>query len=404
MVDSASHAERPMPYVCCAAGDTYGTGALPVGIHEDAPGAATTDPESFGIRKIEQMFETARYHWRFPDSGFVNPSSFTDDLAAFYTSLATQNCPASMLVCLTDAVLSGSVLYARASSNPAIVYETHRPNDRPAVQLLGVDQIAAADKERFSDKNWRNVFIGSAGSSNYGHWLVDDLPRLKAMHALMRLADRPVRILIHSYGEKIDQMRMQSIRLLLGQAVHIDLLDAFTPYHFDELFYVTPNSYHPVQKSPVAIDFAVYETVSRVLANVAPPPTPSLLFVDRAPEHGRTLANYDAIRAMAEARGFATIDPAGMSFAEQVRIFAGAQVVIGQMGAAMTNTLFCRPSTTLIYLAPTGWIEPFYWDLSVVRGHYYRVIYGDVTDTTVAAHRSNFTIDPTMLQNSIDLL
>jgi hypothetical protein len=70
----------------------------------------------------------------------------------------------------------------------------------------------------------------------------------------------------------------------------------------------------------------------------------------------------------------------------------------------MTNTLFCRPATTLIYLAPAGWIEPFYWDLSVVRGHYYRVLFGDVTDRLAPPHRSDFTIEPAALKGAIDAL
>lgn len=394
----------PMSFICCAAERTYGTGAIAPGLHQDAPGAATTDPATFGIHWLEEIFETARYHWRFPGSGFINPSPFTNELERFYESIAIHNCPASALVRLEDAVLAGSVLYANASVEPAIVYETYRPNDRAAVGILNRAEIRTADRERFLDSAWRSIFIGSVGSSNYGHWLVDDLPRLKAITALMRIAERPVRVLIHSYGEAINQVRMQSIREFLGPSIHIDLLDPAIPYHFDELYYVTPVTQHPVQKSPVAIDYAVREILSRVTADTSPSVKSTLLFVDRQPEHGRTLSNYEEIRQLVDRRGFTIVDPASVSFTEQVRLFAGAQVIIGQMGAAMTNTLFCRPSTTLIYLAPSGWIEPFYWDLSVVRGQYYRVIYGDVADSTVPPHRSNFNIAPETLQRAIDAL
>jgi len=399
----ADRGAAPMPFVCCAAQRTYGVGALDPGIH-DAPGAATTDPEALGIHWVEQVYETARYHWRFPVDGIAERSTFTVELERFYASIATRNCPAAALVRLEGAVLAGSVLYANAAGDPAVVYETYRPNDRAAVGILTRAEIGTADRGRFSDPAWRNLFIGSAGSSNYGHWLVDDLPRLRAVTALMRIDRRPVRVLIHGYGEPIDRVRMQSIREFLGAAVHIDLLDPAIPYHFDELYYVTPVSQHPVQKSPVAIDVAAREILSSVMADTGPSVQPTLVFVDRPARQGRTLSNHDEIRDLVQRSGFVVVDPAEMSFAEQVRVFAGAQVVIGQMGAAMTNTLFCRPSTTLIYLAPSGWIEPFYWDLSVVRGQYYRVIYGEVTDPAVPPHRSNFTIRPDILQRAIQAL
>lgn len=393
-----------LSYICCSVTRTYGTGAIPQGLNEDVPEAVSTDPTSLGIDVVTDLFATARYHWRFPADGFVVPTTFTQELGAFYASIATRNCPASVVVRLKDAVLANSIIYANVSETPKIVYETHRPNDRGAVSTVSSDAISTADPERFANSAWKNLFIGSAGSSNYGHWLVDDLPRLKAIDALAQVDPRPVRVLIHSHGSAIDDIRIQSIRMMLGEAVHIDLLTPDTPYHFDELFYATPVSQHPVQKSPIAIDHAAREIVSRALAERPAPDGQTLLFVTRSSRYGRTLANEEAIRNLVERYGFTTVNPEGMSFAEQVRLFAGAQVVIGQMGAAMTNTLFCRPTTTLIYLAPSGWIEPFYWDLSVVRGQYYRVLFGDVSDPSVAPHRSDFSIDPDALETAITLL
>ena len=395
---------QPMPYVCCAAHQTYGVTAVPGGVHDDAPGAMTTDPVSVGIRTVATVFSTARYHWRLSDDMFVESTEFTGELRSFYMLMATQNCPASVLVSLADAVLANSILYAGFSTAPTIVYETFRINDRRAVHAVPYADLVHANANRFADPGWQNLFIGSAGSSNYGHWLVDDLPRLNAAFALMRISPRPIRVLIHSYGEQIDQVRLQSIRLVLGEAVHIDLVERDQPYRFDELFYMTPVSQHPIQKSPVAVDMMVRQVLCSALKNLENTDSPTLLFVDRSSVHGRNLVNGADIKDLVQRRGFTVVDPETMPFVDQVRLFAGAQVVIGQMGAAMTNTLFCRPGTTLIYLAPSGWMEPFYWDLSAVRGQYYRVLFGSVTDTTVSPHCSDFAIDPNVLEEAINAL
>lgn len=400
----SDHSDLPLPSICCAAARTYGNSAIPDGLYADVPDVATVDPTMLGIQVVGEVFATARYHWRFPTDGFINPTAFTEGLGRFYASIATRNCPASVLVRLEDAIVANSIVYAGVSTDPRIIYETYRPNDRSAVQALSRDQLVTANFDRFDDPNWQSFFIGSAGSSNYGHWLVDDLPRLKAILALTRFSPRPIRVLIHSYAESINNIRMQSIRLILGEAIHIDLLEPGQPYYFKELFYTTPVSQHPVHKSPIALDFAARETVFRAVANDEDVDGPTLVFVDRSSRHGRALSNQVEIRELVESRGFITVDPESLDFIEQVRIFAGAQVVIGQMGAAMTNTLFCRPATTIIYLAPSGWIEPFYWDLSVVRGHYYRVLFGNVVDQTVPPHCSNFTIDTDALIRAIDAL
>jgi hypothetical protein len=392
----------PLPYICCAARHTYGIGALPPGLDEDAPGAGTADPADFGIHTLEEVYNTVRYHWRPTPEMFVAPDAFTDDLARFYASQTTRNCPASVLVRIEDAVLAHSVVYARASGDaPAIVYETYRPNDRPALPMIDRQVIARADRARFADPAWATFFIGSAGSSNYGHWLVDDLPRLAAFAAVMRHSGRPVRVAMHGYNEVIDSVRMQSVRLLLGDSVHIDLVDPNVPHHFTDLYYVTPVTQHPLQKSPAALDRAARDVLSRL-----PPGSngPLLVYVARSAHFGRGLVNQEAIRALVESRGFTLVDPAALSFEEQVRTLASAQVVIGQMGAAMTNTMFCRPTTTVIHLAPTGWIEPFYWDLASVRGHHYRVIYGDVTDSALPAHLSGFTVDPAVVEAALTAL
>ncbi|MBB3349620.1 DUF563 domain-containing protein [Sphingomonas sp. BK069] len=394
-----------LPFICCAARQTYGIGALPAGLDADAPGAGTADPAAFGIHTLEEVYNTVRYHWRpFPEM-YVNPGPFTDELARFYAGQVTRNCPASVLVRIEDAVLAHSVLYARGSSDaPAIVYETYRPNDRPALPAIDRGEIARADRARFADRDWATLFVGSAGSSNYGHWLVDDLPRLKGFEGVTRHAGRPVRVAIPGFGGAIDAVRIESIRLLLGESVHIDLIDPNVPQHIPDLYYVTPVTQHPLQKSPAALDRAARDVLARLAQAGSLPNGPLQLFVLRTPRYGRGLANEGEIRALVAARGFTLVDPDGLSFAEQVQLFAGAQVVIGQMGAAMTNTLFCRPTTTVIHLAPTGWIEPFYWDLAAVRGHHYRVIYGDVSDAGAAPHLSGFTVDPASVEAALAAL
>jgi capsular polysaccharide biosynthesis protein len=170
----------------------------------------------------------------------------------------------------------------------------------------------------------------------------------------------------------------------------IVFLDPELCYRVPNLLFVTPTSAHPIWKSPEAL-----RMMSRtILARRPLPAGPARIFVPRRQAHGRALADQDAVERTLHAHGFVTIDPEGMSFDAQVAAFAAASVVIGGMGAAMCNTVFCAPGTRQIYLAPVGWMEPFYWDLAAACGHVYAACYGRATDADVEAYESGYEITP----------
>ena len=73
--------------------------------------------------------------------------------------------------------------------------------------------------------------------------------------------------------------------------------------------------------------------------------------------------------------GFYFFYPEDHVVSEQITYFAEAEVVIGVMGAAMCNSIFSRPGTKIVYIAPEGWNEVFFWDLANQMGHSYYVYY-----------------------------
>jgi capsular polysaccharide biosynthesis protein len=193
--------------------------------------------------------------------------------------------------------------------------------------------------------------------------------------------------------------------LILGSDVHIDLIDPDNAQYFPKVYYVTPVTDHPLSKSPIAMDYAARESVSALLrgASVERDGHAERIFVGRRNGY-RNLLNMDALRQRLSKMCFRYVDAEALSFAQQVETFSQATVVVGLMGAAMTNTLFCRPTTPVIHLAPRGWIEPFYFDLAAVRGHRYHALYGDIDDTGRPPHLSDFVIDIDLLARFIETL
>ncbi|MCJ2058678.1 glycosyltransferase family 61 protein [Methylobacterium sp. J-048] len=65
---------------------------------------------------------------------------------------------------------------------------------------------------------------------------------------------------------------------------------------------------------------------------------------------GRNIVNAAEVEADFIDHGFKSIDPSGLTFAQQVRLFANATHVAGPVGAAFANTVFCKPGTAIIHL------------------------------------------------------
>jgi hypothetical protein len=73
------------------------------------------------------------------------------------------------------------------------------------------------------------------------------------------------------------------------------------------------------------------------------------LYVSRADADDRRVRNEGALISMLDDYGFERLVPSDHSFAEQVRRFANAEVVLGPHGAGLTNMIFA-PGTTLVEL------------------------------------------------------
>ncbi|TMM49161.1 glycosyltransferase family 61 protein, partial [Sulfitobacter sabulilitoris] len=77
--------------------------------------------------------------------------------------------------------------------------------------------------------------------------------------------------------------------------------------------------------------------------------SPKRLFLWRA-SRARTLRNAVALRHRLEERGFHVVDTSSLSFADQIRLMANAEVVVAQSGAQLTNILFAPPGCRVIAL------------------------------------------------------
>ncbi|ACA20225.1 capsular polysaccharide biosynthesis protein-like protein [Methylobacterium sp. 4-46] len=376
------------------------------GSSELADALPPMEPSSPDIDFVDDLFPAYAYERPAPLTQVCGDEEAARHMRQIESDMArgARRGAASALFRIRDAVLYDNVIHLLRGARRAVVYETARPQDLAHFPL---DQAPHPIRDQDSSDGALNLVFTNSASFNYGHWLVEDLPRLKAVRVLRRrFPGRPINLIITTYHEIIDQVRLRSIKLMLEglRGIRIVTITRDQPLHFDVLHFASPIALHPVLKSPEALAFLAGTLRRRVLlarlriardALLATPrrrPLRRRLFVDRAPDYGRRLLNRDDVLALLSGEGFEVVDPLTLPFGQQVAQFADAGVVVGGMGAAMTNTLFSLPGTQVIHLAAEGWNDPFFWDLAAVRGHRYHALYG-ASDSKERPNHGAFTID-----------
>lgn len=309
--------------------------------------------------------------------------------------------PPTLLLESHDIRLAGNALFTLEEGRKRVLFETTRPQERHVAP--GPGPVADLCDESIGADGL--TFLLNAGSSfNYGHWLIDDVPRLRAVAMLRaRHPGLPITVALVAYVPHIDVARARSVKLVLGTmpGLTLRLLDWTKSYHFARLHHATPSALPCERKSPDSLRFLRRQGRRRTLLprlwqrwrGLGQPPG-RRLFVDRHPGRGRALVSRDGVLALLARHGFTVIDPESLSPRQQAIRFAEAEIVVGIAGAGMANTVFCAPGTPVIHLVPEGWEDPFYWEIAVANGLAYHAVYGPRVPSESPEFLQDFAIDP----------
>lgn len=121
------------------------------------------------------------------------------------------------------------------------------------------------------------------------------------------------------------------------------------------------------------------------------------IFVTRPPGIRRTLIDYERHTKILEHYGFEIVDPGGLPFDQQARIFAESTHVVGLHGAALANLLFCAPGTKVIEVFPRNYgTRAFVWISDVCDLLYKPIIsipHGPKPTSTAEAFYQDIALD-----------
>ncbi|MCC6718268.1 MAG: glycosyltransferase family 61 protein [Acetobacteraceae bacterium] len=306
-------------------------------------------------------------------------------------------CPAEAVMLYRDAfLLDGKQVLASDTTAVAESYANMRVTEAVvAHHHAQLARIARGDLETIAEAGPPVVAIFNEACMNYGHVLVESLPRLLHLEAA---GIRRMRLALPAEAE--------TLRPMIGFALaELGLEAAFMPcpagsiMRVPALHWVSSVARHEYRKSPTLRRLA-----ERLRAAVPVQACGARLYVARPDGARRRVTNAHAIAAIAEQLGYRVVEPSGMPFGAQVALFAGAGVVAGPMGAALTSICLMAPGGR-VAMFEGGNCDPFFWDLACLSGHAFHWAFtAPATEYDTALLDREMTIDPAMARHVLSAL
>jgi len=189
--------------------------------------------------------------------------------------------------------------------------------------------------------------LGHWTSHIYGHFLLEMLPKVVGFLELKAIYP-DLKLLVSNWAGE----RSMSILRILIRGEDLCIYDAKTQRVEAGELLLLPSLFHDRVVHP-AMDH--FRTLAHSQA-VPPRTSPPRIFVSKSrwrlthSQDFRFLANEAEIRSFLEQRGFLTVFPEELPWPEQVSLFAGARVIVGEYTSALHNALFSPAGSVVIGL------------------------------------------------------
>lgn len=278
--------------------------------------------------------------------------------------------------------------------------------DLPAEEMHGM--ISIADKKSLLVRH-RGVdeqsemlpaaisMIGSA-SPNYIHWLTETAPKLALIDEIENYADFPLVIdagLHPNILESIHCLNLRKRELIFikpGQIFRVDKLVAVTPVAYIP-FEFRRGAKRDVPEIHPGLAMYVPNGLNllrqKLVSHFADEGTGRLkrLYLRRTAK-SRQMSNAVEVEAQLQEQGFQIVEPETLTFAEQVRLFSNAEIIVGQGGAALGNIIFAPKGCHIVIL--TMWspcvIHYYFSNLASVLGQRCSLVMCDQVEELGGSH------------------
>jgi Glycosyltransferase 61 len=219
------------------------------------------------------------------------------------------------------------------------------------------NEILTREVRDIPDRDEHIVVLGAQSNANYSHWLIESAARA----AMFRPFDDGSWLYLTPEMEPWQRQALELVGLSEDRVLEVDS-PGLT--RFGAVVAVTRGLTKIQELNPTAID---------ALAALAPKVADRRrLYISRAQAKVRRITNEFEVAEFFAGYGFETVHPQLLAVEEQVRLFAGAEIVAGSHGSGNSGVIFSPPGTVVIELQAEqfgiGGID-YLWNLCAVRSH-----------------------------------
>jgi len=205
------------------------------------------------------------------------------------------------------------------------------------------------------------MLLTQAWEENYQHWLFEILPQITA--AWRTGVDTLV------VSSDIRRYQRRALELLGFGGDRIVTHDVAQTMYCDSLLVGSFTAFNMGWVHPTA--FTVYDRLLEETRSTAKVETPELVYISRSDaEWKRRLLNEGELIERLGRLGFVAINPGALDFDDEVQVLSKAKVIVGAVGAGMSNMVFAPAGTDIVAIqSPSfGLTSRFFPMVASLRG------------------------------------
>ncbi|OYR44584.1 DUF563 domain-containing protein [Halorubrum sp. Ea8] len=345
-------------------------------------------------KMIQQAKESGRY-WEYGSSEKIEiRNDESGDVPYLFAEYAGTYDVSRPFVCELDGgLLIGGDDPLVLTRNRKLVMETEKPifgprkgaaqADTPFHKRTGYSDRTTSDRmrqlcggcvqsyNRFNDvPQFESVFPICRRAPSYGHWLLDQLPKIRGLERYKEATGRDPTVIVESDPPGWIQETLSLVGV--DDVIPLDM-----PVARANSLIVSPS------RESVPRNQQVYEPsredvdwLRREMKSRAPAPSeelPDRIYISREnlDGRGRYVTNKEELKGVLEEFDVEWCTPETLSVAEQVRLYENAEVIIGPHGAGLINMVFAREAHVIELMNKP---YPMYQHLAQLCGHEFKYL------------------------------
>ncbi len=232
-----------------------------------------------------------------------------------------------------------------------------------------------------------NMLAGGGASKNYGHWLIDSIPRIYLLKksGLFNQVDYFL-VPQYKYDYHIQSLEIFGIKkeqIIRGNdELHITADRIISSTH--------PRGHNSFLIPNWVMEF--YQTHFDLAKYDNDPHSPKLVYINRKDSSQRSLSDEDGLIERLSKLGFVSVALSDYDMYGKIKLFRNADVIVSSTGAALATLFFAKNGTKVLEFFSRSFTHTHYYNVSTSLGLDYHYLIFD-TDKMATKMREGITSD-----------